>query len=85
MSTTYGGRTWGIVVVKEGKIVAERYGMGFELHQAAQTHSAAKSFAVSSQASPPAKYGLDIDRRGALRRMARPGRSSRRDHRESSR
>jgi hypothetical protein len=39
--TTYGGRTWGIVVVKDGKIVAERYAMGFDVHQAAQTHSAA--------------------------------------------
>ena len=44
---TYGGRTWGIIVVKDGKIVAERYAMGFDMHQGAQTHSAAKSFASS--------------------------------------
>ncbi len=71
--TTYGGRTWGIVVVKDGEIVAERYTMGFDMHQAAQTHSAAKSFAASLAGIAVWKYGLDIDRPGALGEWRKPG------------
>jgi CubicO group peptidase (beta-lactamase class C family) len=71
--TTYGGRTWGIIVVKDGKIVAERYAMGFEMHHAAQTHSAAKSFASSLAGIATWKYGLDIDRAGALEEWRKPG------------
>jgi len=70
---TYGGRTWGVIVVKDGKIVAERYAMGFDMHQAAQTHSAAKSFAASVVGIATAKYGLDIDRPGALEEWRVPG------------
>ena len=71
--TTYGGRTWGVVVVKDGKIVAERYAMGFEMHQAAQTHSAAKSFASSVVGIATEKYALDLDRPGALEEWRKPG------------
>jgi CubicO group peptidase (beta-lactamase class C family) len=71
--TTYGGRTWGIIVVKDGKIVAERYAMGFEMHHAAQTHSASKSFAASLAGIATWKYGLDIDRPGALEEWRKPG------------
>jgi CubicO group peptidase (beta-lactamase class C family) len=70
---TYGGRTWGIIVVKDGKIVAERYAMGFEMHHAAQTHSAAKSFASSLVGIANWKYGLDLDRPGALEEWRTPG------------
>jgi CubicO group peptidase (beta-lactamase class C family) len=70
---TYGGRTWGIIVVKDGKIVAERYAMGFDMHQAAQTHSAAKSFAGSLVGIATWKYSLDIDRAGALEEWRKPG------------
>jgi CubicO group peptidase (beta-lactamase class C family) len=44
---TYGGTTWGVVVVVDGRIVGERYDRGFDLHKGSQTHSAAKSFAAS--------------------------------------
>ena len=71
--STYGGRTWGIIVVKDGKIVSERYGMGFNMHQAAQTHSAAKSFTSSIVGIATWKYGLDIDRPGALEEWRKPG------------
>ncbi len=70
---TYGGRTWGIIVVKDGKILAERYAMGFDMHQAAQTHSAAKSFTSSLVGIATWKYGLDLDRPGALTEWRRPG------------
>jgi CubicO group peptidase (beta-lactamase class C family) len=71
--TTYGGRTWGIIVVKDGKIVAERYAMDFDMHQAAQTHSAAKSFTSSLVGIATWKYGLNIDRPGALEEWRKPG------------
>ncbi len=70
---TYGGRTWGIIVVKDGRIVSERYAMGFDKHQAAQTHSAAKSFAASLAGIAVWKYGLDLDRPGALAEWRRDG------------
>lgn len=70
---TYGGRTWGIIVVKDGKIVSERYAMGFDMHQAAQTHSAAKSFTSSLVGIATWKYGLDLDRPGALEEWRKPG------------
>jgi CubicO group peptidase (beta-lactamase class C family) len=70
---TYDGRTWGIIVVKDGKIVAERYAMGFDMHMAAQTHSAAKSFTSSVVGIATWKYGLDIDRPGALEEWHKPG------------
>ncbi len=70
---TYGGRTWGILVVKDGKIVAERYAMGFDMHQAAQTHSAAKSFASSLVGIAKWRYGLDLDRAPALEEWRKPG------------
>jgi CubicO group peptidase (beta-lactamase class C family) len=70
---TYGGLTWGIIVVKDGKIVAERYAMGFDMHQAAQTHSAAKSFASSLVGIATLKYGLNLDRPGALEEWRKPG------------
>ena len=71
--STYGGRTWGIIVVKDGQIVAERYAMGFDMHQAAQTHSAAKSFASSLVGIAMWKYGLDLDRPGALEEWRKTG------------
>jgi CubicO group peptidase (beta-lactamase class C family) len=70
---SYGGRTWGIIVVKEGKIVSERYAMGFDMHQAAQTHSAAKSFTASMVGIATWKYGLNLDRPGALEEWRKPG------------
>ena len=44
---TYGGTTWGVVIVVDGRIVGERYDRGFDMHKGSQTHSAAKSFAAS--------------------------------------
>jgi len=70
---TYGGQTWGIIVVKNGKIVSERYAMDFDKHHAAQTHSAAKSFTSSLVGIAAWKYGLDLDRPGALDEWRKPG------------
>jgi len=70
---TYGGITWGVIVVKGGKIVAERYDADFGVHVGHQTHSAAKSFAASMVGIATKKYRLDIKRPGALEEWRRPG------------
>ena len=71
--TTYGGTTWGIIVVKDGKIVAERYALGFDMHIGHQTHSAAKSFAATLAGIATRKNALDLQRAGALLEWRRPG------------
>jgi CubicO group peptidase (beta-lactamase class C family) len=71
--TTYGGRTWGVVVVSDGKIVAEKYDMGFGPHVGAQTHSAAKSFASTLVGIAVKKYGLDVKHAPALKEWDRLG------------
>ncbi len=71
--TTYGGRTWGVIVVSDGKIVAEKYAMGFDMHIGAQTHSAAKSFASTLVGIVKKKYGLDVAKAPALDEWKRPG------------
>jgi CubicO group peptidase (beta-lactamase class C family) len=70
---TYGGKTWGVLVVKDGKIVAERYAAGFGIHVGHQTHSAAKSFASTLVGIATKQNGLDIKRAPALQEWRRPG------------
>jgi CubicO group peptidase (beta-lactamase class C family) len=62
----YGGNSWGVIVVSGEKIVGERYAMGYDLHKGGQTHSAAKSFAASVVGIAVDRYGMDLDRPGAL-------------------
>ena len=69
----YGGTTWGVVVVKDGKIVAEQYDMGFDIHVGHQTHSAAKSFASTLVGIATKKNRLDITRAPALEEWDTPG------------
>lgn len=71
--TTYGGRTWGVIVVSDGKIVAEKYAMDFGPHVGAQTHSAAKSFASSIAGIATKKYGFSVKKAPALKEWDRPG------------
>jgi CubicO group peptidase (beta-lactamase class C family) len=70
---TYGGNTWGVIVVKDGKIIAERYDQDFGIHIGHQTHSAAKSFASSMVGIATSKYRLDIKRPGALSEWRKAG------------
>jgi CubicO group peptidase (beta-lactamase class C family) len=70
---TYSGTTWGVVVVKDGKIVAEKYALGFDIHIGHQTHSAAKSFASTLAGIAVKKNRLDITRPGALKEWRKPG------------
>ncbi|MDZ4376142.1 MAG: serine hydrolase [Phenylobacterium sp.] len=44
---TYAGITWAVIVLKDGKIVAERYERGYDKHTPQRTNSAAKSMAAT--------------------------------------
>lgn len=70
---TYLGNSWSVLIVKDGKIVAERYAPGYDMHSAAQTHSAAKTFASSFVGIGVRDYGLDIDATPALEGWSAPG------------
>ncbi len=69
----YLGRSWGIVVVKDGKIVAERYQHGFSEHIAARTNSMCKSVGGSLIGVGVRKGLLDLQRKGVLAEWRRPG------------
>lgn len=69
----YRGDTWGVVVVKDGKIVAERYGNGFGPHIAARTNSMCKSVSASLVGVGVHKRLLDIHRKAPLAEWRRPG------------
>ena len=71
--TTYAGRTWGVIVVSDGKIVAEKYAMDFGPHTGAQTHSAAKSFAGTLAGIAKKRFGFDVAKAPALSEWARAG------------
>jgi hypothetical protein len=43
----YGGHAWGVVIVKDGRIVAERYEPGWGMHTAARTNSMCKTLGAS--------------------------------------
>jgi hypothetical protein len=60
-------------VVKDGKIVAERYDPDFGIHIGHQTHSAAKSFASRLIGITTRQYRFDIKRPGALREWRKAG------------
>ncbi|ODT88624.1 serine hydrolase [Phenylobacterium sp. SCN 70-31] len=43
----YAGVSWGVIVLKGGKIVAEQYDRGYDMHTPQRTNSAAKSMAAT--------------------------------------
>ena len=70
---TYGGVTWGVVVVSDGKIVAEKYDRGFDMHKGSQTHSAAKSFTSSMIGIAIDKGYLKLHEPAPIKTWRRPG------------
>jgi CubicO group peptidase (beta-lactamase class C family) len=70
---TYGGTTWGVIVLVDGKIVAERYDRGFGPHIGSQTHSAAKSFASTLAGIAIGQRKLSLSQAPALKEWTRPG------------
>ena len=70
---TYRGATWGVVVIKDGKIVAERYEGGFDAHMPARTNSMCKSLAVTVVGVGVKKGLVDIHKKAPLAEWRRPG------------
>lgn len=70
---TYRGDTWGVLVIKDGKIVAERYGAGFGPHISARTNSMCKSLGSSIVGVGVRKGLVDIDKKAPLAEWRRPG------------
>ena len=71
----YGGVTWGVVIVKDGKIVGEKYDerRGYDMHTPHRTNSAAKSFAVSVVGTAVKKGLVDIYKKAPLTEWQKPG------------
>jgi len=69
----YGGHTWGVVVVKNGKIVAERYEPGWNMHTPSRTNSMCKSVSVSLVGVAVNKGLLNIHDTPALDAWRTPG------------
>jgi CubicO group peptidase (beta-lactamase class C family) len=69
----YRGNTWGVVVVKDGKIVAERYAPGWNMHTSSRTNSMCKSLSVSLVGIGVKKGFLDVQKKAPLKAWQRPG------------
>lgn len=70
---TYRGNTWGVVVIKDGKIVAERYAEGWDLHTSSRTNSMCKSLSVSLVGIAVKQGLLDVHKKAPLKAWQRPG------------
>jgi CubicO group peptidase (beta-lactamase class C family) len=69
----YGGHTWGVVVVADGRIVAERYETGWGIHTAARTNSMCKSIGVSLVGIGVRKGLVAVEQKAPLRAWRTPG------------
>ncbi|RYD94647.1 MAG: class C beta-lactamase-related serine hydrolase, partial [Sphingomonadales bacterium] len=69
----YKGDTWGVVVIKDGKIVAERYAAGFGAHVSHRTNSMCKSVGASLVGIGVQKGILDIHAKAPLAAWRKPG------------
>jgi CubicO group peptidase (beta-lactamase class C family) len=69
----YHGNTWGVVVIKEGKIVAERYAPGWNMHTSSRTNSMCKSLSVTLVGIGVRRGLLDIHKPAPLKAWQRPG------------
>ncbi|MGD2131999.1 MAG: serine hydrolase [Maricaulaceae bacterium] len=69
----YGGDTWGVAVVQDGRIIAERYAEGFGPHISARTNSMCKSAAVSLVGVGVQQGLVDIHQPAPLEEWRTPG------------
>lgn len=68
----YKGNTWGVVVIKDGKIVAERYAPGWGVHTSSRTNSMCKSLSVSMVGIGVKQGLLDIHAKAPLKAWRTP-------------
>jgi CubicO group peptidase (beta-lactamase class C family) len=69
----YGGHTWGVVIVADGRIAAERYEPGWGMHTAARTNSMCKSIGVSLVGVGVRKGLVALERKAPLKAWRTPG------------
>jgi len=69
----YKGNTWGVAVIKDGEIVAERYAQGWGMHTSSRTNSMCKSVGVSLVGVGVKKDLLDINQKAPLQTWQRKG------------
>lgn len=69
----FGGVTWGVAIIKGGKIIAERYARGMDMHTPQRTNSAAKSVAATVVGAAVKQGLVDINAKPALPEWGRPG------------
>lgn len=69
----YRGNTWGVVVIKDGKIVAERYDEGFGEHVSARTNSMCKSLGATIVGVGVREGLVDINKKAPLKAWQTPG------------
>lgn len=70
---SYGGRTWAVIIVKDGMIVSEQYGLGYDMHKLQRTHSAAKSMASTLVGIAAHQGLLDVHAPAPIPEWQRPG------------
>lgn len=69
----YRGHTWGVVIVADGRIVAERYEPGWGMHTAARTNSMCKSVGASLVGVGVRAGLVDLHRKAPLQAWQTPG------------
>ena len=69
----YEGQTWGVVILKDGKIVGERYDPGFGPNIAARTNSMCKSLSATLVGAGVHKGLLDLQAPAPLAEWGRAG------------
>jgi CubicO group peptidase (beta-lactamase class C family) len=68
----YRGNTWGVVVIKDGKIVAERYAPGWGIHTSSRTNSMCKSLGATLVGIGVKQGLVDIHKKAPLKAWQRP-------------
>ncbi len=69
----YTGNTWGVAVIHDGKIIAERYDEGFGIHVSARTNSMCKSLGASLVGIGVKQGLVDIHKKAPLKAWQTPG------------
>lgn len=69
----FGGRTSSLLIVKNGKIVIERYALGHDIHTAQRTFSVAKSMAATLIGSAAYNGWIDVKAPATIAEWQSPG------------
>lgn len=67
------GNTWGVAIIKDGKIVAERYDPDYNMHVSARTNSMCKSLSATLVGVGVQKGLVDVDMKAPLAAWRTPG------------